>query len=342
MKNNKFAKITIALLIALIMVFTIGMTVGCRKAIALARFNYSTVLTRRMPQLNIGDETELKILQLTDLHLLGTNRDKRTLEDVDKTISRGDYDLVVLTGDMFEGYTNKGYDKPRAVQSLVQIFNDNQIYFTIAFGNNDGEYLGDNIQIVGKFFASKFFLYSDTASTDGIGNFYIDIINSKDEVLHKLVIMDTRMRDDKGIYHHISDKQVSWYKQIAATVNGRDNFISMFIHIPFDAFTVALDKVTNYHGYNNYIGFKIDPNTNNNAPLYEAVVKSGVCGLVAAGHYHNVNAIKSYAGMYQVVTKSGGYFTKIGSEIKYGGNEININMNTDNLSDKYTFNEVNY
>lgn len=339
--KKTFSKLTIIVL-AIVLILSLA---ACAK-VALPYGDYDAIFARAIPELDLREDNTFKILQVTDLHLLGgkNKKDVKTLDALGNAIKSADYDLVIITGDLFEGLTNKAYDKQSAADSVRKVFDDNSQMFTVVMGNNDGEYLGAPEDIVCELAKSSNFVFADTQDVTGVGNFYIKLVDSSKVERHRLTIIDTRMRDNKGTYLHMDDSQTVYYNTVAQECKNINIKTSMFTHIPFYNMGKVVKEGKSVEGDLNIYDIKTfyDTDTNNNKPMYEAIVGSNVCGLIASGHMHSIDVAKELDNIYFKITRTAGYFVNVPKGVIRGGVAITIDANATENSQMYSFKNVNF
>lgn len=222
----------------------------------------------------ITDE-DFKILQLTDIHLgggfLSYYKDKKALNATAAMVTAEKPDLVIITGDM-------AYPTPQAMtlnnkngaKLIINLMEKLGVYWTVVLGNHDAEaYSYYSREKVGDFYEDsnlKYCLFEKGIDTiDGVGNYVINIKNSKGAITQSLFMLDSHSYTDKdyfGIfwrYDNIKQNQIDWYSDSVETmtkmndkVKGLDiankSYVSSlcFIHIPLgeylDAYTEYMDN----------------------------------------------------------------------------------------------------
>lgn len=222
----------------------------------------------------ITDE-DFKILQLTDIHLgggfLSYYKDKKALNATAAMVTAERPDLVIITGDM-------AYPTPQAMtlnnkngaKLIINLMEKLGVYWTVVLGNHDAEaYSYYSREKVGDFYEDsnlKYCLFEKGIDTiDGVGNYVINIKNSKGAITQSLFMLDSHSYTDKdyfGIfwrYDNIKQNQIDWYSdsvekmtKMNDKVKGLDiadkSYVSSlcFIHIPLgeylDAYTEYMDN----------------------------------------------------------------------------------------------------
>lgn len=253
LRKKRFLIIATAIILTLITVFA----VGCSTPASLDEGDFSKVLNRELPTLTTNDNGDFSILQLSDVHLFGKEKknDIKTLEAIDSLLEKADYDLVVITGDMLEGYNKKSYyDKAGAISGIAEIFEKYSQYWAYVAGNNDGEYCGDNKAIFSALVKYEHCLVSDVG-VDGVGNYRININNASGELVHSLIMIDSGMRDENGNLIKIQDSQTKWYTDNAVALKNAGVETSIFMHIPTYDFVDAFRNGEIYKAYPAILGY---------------------------------------------------------------------------------------
>ena len=200
------------------------------------------LLSAQRPQLKFHDGT-FKIMQLTDLHLIGTDSYKAkrdsTYNLIRHLIEVENPDLVVLTGDCvvwcnaLAGWTE-----------LTNVFVEKQVPFAVAFGNHDEETDMNNAQILKFLETVPGNLTYDEADVSGSGNCSLPVYSSDGgEIKWVLYMLDSHNnRKDRtmGYYDWIQFDQIEWYRNMSDKYSSenKDNPVPSlaFFHIPFFEF----------------------------------------------------------------------------------------------------------
>lgn len=339
LRKKRFLIIATAIILTLITVFA----VGCSTPASLDEGDFSKVLNRELPTLTTNDNGDFSILQLSDVHLFGKEKknDIKTLEAIDSLLEKADYDLVVITGDMLEGYNKKSYyDKAGAISGIAEIFEKHSQYWAYVAGNNDGEYCGDNKAIFSALVKYEHCLVSDVG-VDGVGNYRIDINNASGELVHSLIMIDSGMRDENGNLIKIQDSQTKWYTDNAVALKNAGVETSIFMHIPTYDFVDAFRNGEIYKAYPAILGYPDILPDDGSPDFYTAVKSMGNNGLVATGHTHSNNFVSYYNGMYYMQQIACGYNAWNANQSR-GGANITIHTNAADIKDSYSFEWVGF
>lgn len=338
-RKKRLLILATAIILSLITVFAIG----CASPASLEAGDFSEVLNRELPTLMTDDKGDFTILQLSDVHLFGKekNNDIKTLEAIDSLLEKESYDLVVVTGDMLEGYNKKSYyDKAGAISGIADIFEKHSQYWAYVAGNNDGEYCGDNKAVFSTLVKYEHCLVSDVG-VDGVGNYKIDINDTSGKLVHTLIMIDSGMRDENGKLVKIQYSQTKWYTDTAVALKNAEIKTSIFMHIPTYDFVDAFRHGEIYKAYPAILGYPDILPTDGSPDFYSAVKSMGNNGLIATGHTHANNFVSFYNDMYYMQQIACGY-NAWNADHSRGGGKITIHTTADNLKDSYSFKWIGF
>lgn len=339
MRNSNIKKLY-GVIISALLIATAVMLSACTPRPSLAEGDFSTVTSRVISPLSADESGKFRILQLTDTHLYGNNtiKDKKTISKIKTLISANEYDLVIITGDMLEGYNKKiNYNKPEAVKQICELFEAEEQFWTFAPGNNDGEFCGDNKAIFSALVNYKYCLVSD-AEVGGVGNFTIDI-NDNGELAHTLFIIDSRMRGNDGTMLAIDKTQIEWYERESAARVEAGIFTSIFMHVPFLEFADAFingEVVDTYANHAYTLDINVNPNSSN---FLKAIEASGNNGLIGTGHTHGSDYLRFYKGFYWLQVSACGY-SAWNDKLPRGGASIEIDTRANSVADMYIISNI--
>lgn len=337
---KKFGKTLTLLLVVFALVFALT---ACTPPPELAKGDLNALLERQLPDIVADENGKVDILMLTDIHLISgsTKKDIKSLDGITKLIDNNDFDLVVLTGDVFEGYNkNSSFDKPNAIKVIAELFEEHNQYWAFISGNNDGEYCGSTLDVMTALTSYPHALVADS-NVGGVGNYTIDI-TLNDRVAHTLIFMDSRMRDENNDFISISKEQREWYANIANNAKENEIFTSLFMHIPFIEFLEAYKNGSNFGGYNNHSTAKqINTATDNSLLLNEKILPIGNTKLIATGHTHGEDYAKLYKDICFLQVRAAGY-NAWNDNLPKGGAVITIDVNGSNTNSLYSIKNINF
>ncbi len=207
--------------------------------------------TSKIDTIRISEGGELRILQLTDIHLTASEletiadlraagfafgpvsgitaylRDQWALQTVATLIEETQPDFIVVTGDIV--YTNPytqfltpiGHtDNLKAMKMFAEYIESYKIPWAATLGNHDHEGTSSREQIADYLASLEYCLFQKGPSNiTGFGNYIINVLNSDGTYNTALVMMDSnsyRDPDDHtgfSSYDSIHDNQIEWYEQ---------------------------------------------------------------------------------------------------------------------------------
>jgi predicted MPP superfamily phosphohydrolase len=267
------------------------------------------------------NKDNLKILQLTDLHLTyGFDYlDRKTYKLIDTIIKQEKPDLIVFTGDLVMSIYAKFL-----IKDFIKKIDKYNIPFTFTFGNHEMEYHTME-QIVNSIKRVKtknlIFHQGEKLSDDnthGYSNFKIKI-NLTNRSFY-IYMLDTKAnRKDNVIsdnkYDYLSLEQVDWFYRQAKLDDGKN---LVFMHIP-------LVEYLDYEGIPNETIWTQGKNTG----LFSKLVEVGKTLGVFVGHDHT-NEFEFYKDNIMLAYGRNSGYNAYGTN-KKGGRIIMIN-NLDNIS----------
>ena len=206
--------------------------------------------------LKFSSDGKFRILHLTDIHEvmpemddddnreIPENKDKETLNVIEKCLEEAKPDLVVFGGDNVSGYWEEfNYDLIyKTITKIVEPIKRRNIPLALVFGNHDGE--------VGFYTDIQMIMYSDydncrsTLNDEdvfGCGNCNLTIKSSDGKRnAFSIWLMDSNdyMSDDEGDsgYAYVHEDQIAWYekrsKELRDENGGNPVPAILFQHIP--------------------------------------------------------------------------------------------------------------
>lgn len=294
---------------------------------------------------------DFKILQLTDIHLgggfLSYSKDKMALNAVAAMVTNEKPDLVVITGDLAyptpQAMTLNNKNGAKLISALMEKLG---VYWTAIFGNHDTEaYSYYSREEMGDFYANtdleKCLFKKGTDEIDGVGNYIINIKNTKGKITQSLVMLDSHSYTDNDYfgllwkYDNLHQNQIDWYKAEIQKLTELNSGVTgveapaisslCFIHIPLREYLDA---------YNEYVdnGLK---DTDDVKYIHGKIGESGrlvYCGMndddffeslngtkaIFCGHDHLNNIALQYKGVMLCYGMSVDYLAYLGIS-KQGG-----------------------
>lgn len=248
------------------------------------------------PSLQFKSNGELKILQLTDMHLRPDMP-----QEVVKTMDRMDYmvrmespDYIVLTGDFIWGTPARP-----VLKSLLDRLDSYGIPYSLVYGNHDREQdipVGEMSSMISEAKGS----INPLAGNGTLADFRLPVLASdgSGKEMADLYLMDSNdytLIKAAGRYGYFRPEQVSWLRsecEAATARNAGKNVPSLaFFHIPLPEYKNAWD-LKRY----GTIGIKGEETASPelNTGMFEAMRSSGNVFGVFCGHDHNNNFIANF------------------------------------------------
>ncbi len=183
---------------------------------------------------DIITDKELKILQITDVHLgggwLSAKKDKMSLNAVASMIKAENPDFVVFSGDIAfpVPYIAGTLNNKSGAKLLAELMENLGVYYTVTYGNHDTElYSYFSRESITKFYSDyPHCLISEGAKdVDGSANQVFNIKNSDGIVTRMLFMLDSHSYVDGDIlgiqwkYDNIHENQISWYRNCINRTN---------------------------------------------------------------------------------------------------------------------------
>lgn len=168
-------------LIAALLTALLCIVCGCGKVIA--RDENSFYLTYK---------DGYKIMQLADIQVGSVAACNDAFDEIDKMVAKENPDLIVLTGDNIDYYSERG-----TFETLVNRMEKYNIYWAPVFGNHDDEQ--DESLVLTKDYMARAFENAEhclfnrgSKDITGVGNYVINLINDKQtEIVYSLILMDS-------------------------------------------------------------------------------------------------------------------------------------------------------
>ncbi len=186
---------------------------------------------------NIYTDKELKVMQLTDVHLGGgwmsISKDLKALNAVAAMIKAENPDFVIVSGDLaYPIYMQAGTTNNKSGSVLfAELMEQLGVYWTMTFGNHDVEknsrYSKDDlIEIYSEY--PHCLLQRGPEDIDGRGNQVINIVNSDKIITRSLILIDSNAYKEDHIavlrasYDNIHENQIEWYKETVRELNEKN------------------------------------------------------------------------------------------------------------------------
>ena len=252
--------------------------------------------------LDVPEDADFSILQLTDTHLSAFGNMDRHLKFIAGTVEAARPDLIVLTGDMFEMASRKTADR---LFSLIDRFG---IPWTYIFGNHDEGGLLTAGAILDSLKANSQNCLFRNVPDDvyGDSNFAIHL-NRNGVLFRQLLFMDSnryQLSEYVG-YDYVKPDQIDWYARMVdyarGLAGGRLVPSVLFLHIPLpewmDAWRAVLRGDRDAQLISGALRETISAPTVNSG-LFDRILEKGATDAVCAGHDHMNDFVIRYKGVY--------------------------------------------
>lgn len=282
-------------------------------------------------------DRELKILQLTDIHIGGGwmsfKKDRMAFNAVAAMVTAEKPDLVVITGDLVYPvpFQSGTFNNMLSTKLVIALMEKLQVPWTLTLGNHDTEsYSYFSREKIGTLYtdeALRYCLFSvGPEEVDGVGNHNIHVKNTQGKITQELIFMDSHSYTDGDVfgifwkYDNIHQNQVDWYEKVIleAKKNNPDVKSLAFFHIPLvefrDANTALMNGDETVKHISGVIGEK-DPYIYcgmHEDNLFEKALELGSTQGFFFGHDHDNNAVMNYKGVDFTYGYSVDYLAYIG------------------------------
>lgn len=263
-------------------------------------------------KLTFDENGEFKILHLCDCQD-NYPAHKEMLVFIDTVLKTYEPDLVVLGGD---NTVDEAETKELAVEELVTPFVENEVYFTLVFGNHDREQGVDNDALLKMYqkYGGKYCLaYDAVEELSGTGNHYLPIYSADgSEMKFNVWMFDSGSSiHENGEwlgYDSVHEDQIEWYKSESKKLvdnNGKmvnslafqhiivsDVYDEMFVESPFAMGEITREfngKIYSFlpktHNFSGFLGEYPCPGYINYGQL-DAMAETGNVLGIFSGHDH--------------------------------------------------------
>lgn len=278
-------------------------------AAILAAVLICTAAAAGAPTLRFGKSGEFKVIQLTDLHLVGERPDQ-----AEKTFARIRYiveaerpDMIAVTGDVITGAK---YSR-EMLRSVLDTLDSFRIPFCIVFGNHDQE-MGMTKEEMSEMITSCKYSLNSLGADGKLADIRIPVRCSKgrDDAMefyfldsHTSIQADSPYAGKPIRYEWFDFDQVCWIRsQFAqsASEHGRVLPSAAFFHIPLPEFIEAWENTTAQHfTHNNVKGVRGEYGGHSriNSGMFAAMLEGGSTMGVFCGHDHDSDFIVEHMGI---------------------------------------------
>lgn len=327
-------KLLSLLLAVLIMLFLFG----CSSKKPEIKNSYDEIYSRETPQIEVKSDGTFTILKINDTHFInGTcKEDKSTLNALKAALDNNAYDLIIVDGDLIEGYNSKiTYNKYKAAKIFGDLINGYDTPWTFAPGNNDGQKGGTNEELIAFFMQYNNFLCGNEKGIDGSMQFFIDLMKNG-KAVHSIAVMDSLSTDDNGEYDYIKQSQIDW---LVRETESRKLKTSVFFHMPTPAFKEAYEKGTAYEDFPFCDEYAVD-DIKNNKQFDDAIKDNEYISLISVAHVHSDNIAYFCNNRYYQLSSLGGYGAVGSKNTAPSYTVIKINVNEPDAQKMYEFSKT--
>lgn len=300
-------------------------------------------------KLTFDENGEFKILHLCDCQD-NYPAHEEMFAFIDTVLKTYEPDLVVLGGD---NTVASKETKEQAIEELVSPFVENEVYFTLVFGNHDCEQGVDNdalLKMYQKYGGEYCLAYDEIPELHGSGNHNLPVYSSDgSELKFNIWMFDSGTsihENDVWLgYDSVHEDQINWYKEKSKTLvdnNGKmvnslvfqhiivsDVYDEMFVEAPF-----AMGELS--REFNGKI-YSFLPKTNNfsgflgefpcpgyiNYGQFDAMVETGNVLGIFSGHDH-INDFEVEMDGIRVINTPGATLESYGYSFTRGARLLTI------------------
>lgn len=245
------------------------------------------------------ENSPITILQVTDLHLGGTNdekwkKDLITFRRIRKLVETYDPSMIAITGDLFTGEKPFGALLAAYAMNFFDSFNRPWLY---VFGNHDPEGGFGRSDIAEVFSESKWAILGNHSVNNAwkVKYDYLVNIKLKGENNPEWQIYAFDSGSEKG-YKSIKEDQLNWYRKLSSSTEEKYNqkirAISIF-HIPLIEYQYLQDdkSIKKYGECKEKVYYEED-----NAKVYKTFLEVGNIEATFCGHDHYNNCWGRHKG----------------------------------------------
>lgn len=249
-------------------------------------------------EINVTRTDELKILQLSDLHIgcgfLSVAEDKKLINEIVKCVNAVNPDLIAITGDALSPVfvTSGTRNSYRQTAVLTALFEKLKVPYAFCFGNHDGDGTAGKAYVAEKLEAAPYSLFLRGDRSAGEGNYCVKVKFGGD-LVSSLIFIDSGMSAGAGKYEGVSKSGVKSYEEIARKLKEENPTASnlLFMHVPVpeydDFYNAAKRGDPDYRLISGIKDEKVACGEQNG--LYDAIVKTDFTKWVFCGHDHKNN-----------------------------------------------------
>lgn len=273
-------------------------------------------------------EEELKILQLTDIHIGGSittiGTDRKAINACYELIRQTQPDLIIVTGDIVYPIPIQTFNANnlKPIYQFCTFMNNVGIPWAMVYGNHDTESVAtyDSVTLEGLFQHFKEqddcpMLYAEKQpDIYGRYNQYLRIENNDGSLNRLVFLIDSNdyLQNTTTINHYdsVHDDQIEWYSETIDQISSEigENVKSfVFMHIPFREFADAKAALDAGKSDAIYLFGKNGEKTSypeHNSGFFNVILDKNSTDAVFVGHDHLNNIAIKYKGVDLVYSKS--------------------------------------
>lgn len=322
--------------------------------------------------LHFNENGEFRILHLCDGQD-GFPAKEKMMTYIDYMVRTYKPDLVVLGGD---NTVASEETKEQAIEEYVKPFVENEVYFTLVFGNHDDEQGVDKDTLLKYYqkYGGKYCLaYEAEPGLHGAAIHNLPVLSSDgSKIKFNLWMFDTNtyVHDEEGNrlgYDNVREDQIEWYKETAAKLEAeagkKINSLAFQHMVPPEVYEAIYPTVSfnikyvteTYNGGKNYLVLTPDTSAFDghiyepaspgiyNHGHFSAMVENGDVIGVFSGHDHINDYITEYNGI-KIVNTPGVSYNAYGNEFVRGSRLITVKENNTSefASEVITVNDAVY
>lgn len=324
------------IIISAVLVFVLALSmISCTKNTYEIKNSYNEIYDSKNHSFDIAPNNEFRILKINDTHFInGTcDNDTKTLNGLKTVLNKTPCDLIIVDGDLVDGYNSKlSYNKYKAVSLFAELIESYSIPWTFAPGNNDGQKDGSNQDLIAFMLQYEHFIAGNEKEIDGAMQLFIDL-KQNGKLVHSIAILDSNSLDNKGDYDYIKENQINW---LLNGINERKVKTSVFFHMPTPAFEKAYKQGTAYNDFPFSDEYSVS-DIKKNSLFDEKTEDNEYITLLSTAHVHSDNIAYIYNNRCYQLSSLGGYSAAGSKNTAPSYTLTIINVNEQAVDKMYTF-----